>query len=411
MANCQVKVNSQHPISKRSYQPAIFIIFVSHSCKPVKMNEIKMVDLHGQYLKIKNEVNRSIQQVIDSTAFIKGPDVREFQEELASYMGASHAVACGNGTDALQVAMMALGLQPGDEVITTPFTFIATVEVISLLGLKPVFVDVKPDTFNLDTDLLEQVVTKRTRAIVPVHLFGQCAYMKPILEFASKYGLYVIEDNAQALGAEYIHTDGTRQKAGTIGHMGTTSFFPSKNLGAFGDGGALFTNDESFGKKLASLVNHGMKQRYHYDQVGVNSRLDTLQAAILRVKLKHLDSYHMARQKAAAYYDNALSDINEVKIPVRSPFTTHIFHQYTLQVPSSLRDSLKEWLRKKQIPSMIYYPVPLHLQKAYEELGNQKGDLPVSEELPHVVLSLPIHTELEEEQLAYISDQIHSFFN
>ena len=374
------------------------------------MEGIKMVDLHGQYLKIKNEVDEAIQGVIDSTAFIKGSDVRDFQDELSSYMGVSHTVACGNGTDALQVAMMALELQPGDEVITTPFTFIATVEVIKLLGLKPVFVDVEPNTFNLDPELLEEAVTERTRAIVPVHLFGQCANMEAIMAFAGKHGIYVIEDNAQALGAEYTFADGSVQRAGTIGHMGTTSFFPSKNLGAFGDGGALFTNDESFGQRLASLVNHGMKQRYYYNHVGVNSRLDTLQAAILRVKLKHLDSYHLARQKAAAWYDQALSGIDGIQVPVRSPFTTHIFHQYTLQLDPSKRDLLKDWLAERKVPSMIYYPVPLHLQNAYMDLGYKKGDLPVSEELSRRVLSLPIHTEMEEEQLKYITTQVQSFF-
>jgi UDP-2-acetamido-2-deoxy-ribo-hexuluronate aminotransferase len=374
------------------------------------MDGIKMVDLHGQYLKIKQEVDEAIQGVIDSTAFIKGSDVRDFQDELSTYMSVSHTVACGNGTDALQVAMMALELEPGDEVITTPFTFIATVEVIKLLGLRPVFVDVEPDTFNLNPQLLEDAVTERTRAIVPVHLFGQCANMEAIMAFARKHGIFVIEDNAQALGAEYTFSDGSIQRAGTIGHMGTTSFFPSKNLGAFGDGGALFTNDESFAQMLESLVNHGMKKRYYYSHVGVNSRLDTLQAAILRVKLKHLDSYHKARQEAAAYYDQALSGIPEVQVPVRSAFTTHIFHQYTLQMDPSIRDPLKEWLAEQKVPSMIYYPVPLHLQDAYQDLGYKPGDLPASEELSHRVLSLPIHTEMEAEQLDYITTQIQSFF-
>ncbi len=374
------------------------------------MEGIKMVDLHGQYLKIKQEVDEAIQGVIDSTAFIKGSDVLDFQNELSAYLGVSHTVACGNGTDALQVAMMALELQPGDEVITTPFSFIATVEVIKLLGLKPVLVDVEPDTFNLNPQLLEDAVTERTRAIVPVHLFGQCANMEAIMAFAREHGIFVIEDNAQALGAEYTFSDGSIQRAGTIGHMGTTSFFPSKNLGAFGDGGALFTNDESFAQMLASLVNHGMKKRYYYNHVGVNSRLDTLQAAILRVKLKHLDSYHKARQEAAAYYDQALSGIPEVQVPVRSAFTTHIFHQYTLQMDPSIRDPLKEWLAEQKVPSMIYYPVPLHLQDAYQDLGYKPGDLPASEELSHRVLSLPIHTEMDETQLAYITSQVQSFF-
>ncbi len=370
-----------------------------------------MVDLHGQYLKIKDEVDDAIHQVIDSTAFIRGEDVREFQEELSRYLNVKHTIACGNGTDALQVAMMSLELQPGDEVITTPFTFIATVEVIRLLGLKPVFVDVRPDTFNLDPELLEQAVTDRTRAIVPVHLFGQCADMEAIMEFASSYSLYVIEDNAQALGADFLPADGSKQKAGTIGHLGTTSFFPSKNLGAFGDGGALFTNDDNFGKRAASLVNHGMQKRYYYDHVGVNSRLDTIQAAILRVKLKHLDEYHRLRQEAAAWYDNTLSGIDGLQTPVRSPFSTHIFHQYTMQVQASRRDALKQWLIEKGIPSQVYYPVPLHLQKAYSDLGYHKGALPVSENLCNTVISLPIHTEMEKIQLEYISEQVQQFFN
>jgi UDP-2-acetamido-2-deoxy-ribo-hexuluronate aminotransferase len=374
------------------------------------MNTIKMVDLHGQYIKIKNEVDSAIQKVIDTTAFIRGKDVGLFQDELSAYMNVGHTIACGNGTDALQVAMMTLDLQPGDEVITTPFTFIATVEVICLLGLKPVFVDVLPDTFNLDPAQLEKAVSKRTRAIVPVHLFGQCADMGSIMDFARSYGLYVIEDNAQALGADFFPETGEKQKAGTIGHLGTTSFFPSKNLGAFGDGGALFSNDESFGKRAASLVNHGMQQRYYYDHVGVNSRLDTLQAAILRVKLKHLDDYHRLRQGAAAWYDSTLSDISEIEVPARSPFTTHIFHQYTLKVNPGRRDALKQFLQEKEIPAQIYYPVPLHLQRAYKDLGYTAGDLPVSEALCGKVLSLPMHTELEEEQLAYISDQIQTFF-
>lgn len=370
-----------------------------------------MVDLHGQYLKIKDEVDQAIQQVIDSTAFIRGEDVKAFQDELSDYLDVKQTIACGNGTDALQVAMMALELQPGDEVITTSFTFIATVEVIRLLGLIPVFVDVRPDTFNLDPEQLGHALTERTRAIVPVHLFGQCADMEAIMEFARINGLYVIEDNAQALGADFLSEDGVKQKAGTLGHLGCTSFFPSKNLGAFGDGGAIFTNDPSFGRRAASLANHGMQKRYHYDHVGVNSRLDTLQAAILRVKLKHLDEYHRRRQEAAAWYDNSLADIEELQTPVRSAFTTHIFHQYTLLVDASRRDRLKQWLMENGIPSQVYYPLPLHLQRAYQDLGYRRGSLPVSEKLCGEVLSLPMHTELEESQLTYITDQVQQFFN
>ena len=369
-----------------------------------------MVDLYGQYLKIKEEVNAAIQGVIDSTAFIRGEDVRRFQDELSRYLDVKHVIACGNGTDALQVALMTLDLQPGDEVITTPFTFIATVEVIRLLGLKPVFVDVRPDTFNLDPEKLEQAVSDRTRAIVPVHLFGQCADMDAIMAFSRNYGLYVIEDNAQALGADFLQSDGSKLKAGTIGHLGCTSFFPSKNLGAFGDGGALFTNDDSFAKRAASLVNHGMSKQYHYENVGVNSRLDTLQAAILRVKLQHLDAYHRLRQEAAAWYDARLSGMEELHVPVRSAFSTHIFHQYTLVVRPEARDQLKQYLGDRGIPSQVYYPLPLHLQRAYKDLGYREGDLRVSEELSRKVLSLPMHTELDQEQLTYITDQIEQFY-
>ncbi|HER08468.1 MAG TPA: DegT/DnrJ/EryC1/StrS family aminotransferase [Bacteroides sp.] len=374
------------------------------------MKEIQMVDLHSQYLKIKPEVDQAIQEVIDSTAFIKGKAVFQFQDELAAYMGAKHTIACGNGTDALQIAMMSLGLNPGDEVITTPFTFISTIEVIKLLGMKPLLVDVEAGSFNLNPDLLESVVTERTRAIVPVHLFGQCAHMERMMDFASDHGLFVIEDNAQAIGTDYLFTDGSTRKAGTIGDVGTTSFFPSKNLGAYGDGGALFTHDDRLAEKLKALVNHGMKQRYYYDYVGVNSRLDTLQAAILRVKLKQLPAYHLARQQAALFYDEALSDIAGVKIPERSPHSTHIFHQYTIQVPAEIRDPLRQWLADKKIPSMVYYPVPLHLQRAYSDLGYRAGDLPVSEKLSTQVLSLPMHTELDREQLSFITGQIRAFF-
>ncbi|RPI41858.1 MAG: DegT/DnrJ/EryC1/StrS family aminotransferase, partial [Bacteroidetes bacterium] len=318
---------------------------------------------------------------------------------------------CGNGTDALQVAMMALTLRPGDEVITAPFTFIATVEVIRLLGMKPVLVDVEPDSFNMDPGKLEKAITGRTRAIVPVHLFGQCANLEEIQKIADRHGLFVIEDNAQALGADYIFSDGTRKKAGTVGHIGTTSFFPSKNLGAFGDGGALFTGDMELAMKLRSIVNHGMKEKYQYERVGVNSRLDTLQAAILRVKLKHLDDYHRARQKVAAWYDRELADIDPVTLPSRSPFSTHIFHQYTIQVPAGRRESLRKQLRERGVPSMVYYPSPLHIQVAYRDLGYEKGDFPVSEALCEKVLSLPMHTEMDEEQLGYITGQVRDFFN
>lgn len=374
------------------------------------MKSIQMVDLHGQYLKIKAEIDSAIQQVIASSAFIKGEDVSRFQEELSGYMEGVHVVACGNGTDALQVAMMALETSPGDEVITTPFTFIATVEVVRLLGLKPVMVDVREDTFNLDPELVKGAVTERTRGIVPVHLFGQCACMEPLLETARERDLFVIEDTAQALGADYLFEDGGSKKAGTMGTIGTTSFFPSKNLGCYGDGGAIFTRDTLLADKLRALVNHGMKKRYHYEYVGVNSRLDTLQAAILRVKLRSLDEYHRARQQAADFYDHTLSGLEGITTPVRSGFSTHVFHQYTLRVQDHLRDNLREHLKQHGIPSMIYYPVPLHLQKAYADLGYRKGDLPVAERLSEQVLSLPMHTELDEEQQQFICDRIVEFY-
>jgi len=375
------------------------------------MEEIKMVDLNGQYERIKREVDEAIQKVLDSTAFIKGPDVKAFELALASYLDAGTVISCANGTDALQIAMMALELKPGDEVITTPFTFVATVEVLKLLGLKPVFVDIEPGTFNIDIDKLKIKISSRTKAIVPVHLFGQCANMERLSAFASEYGLYIIEDAAQSLGCNYRFSDASVRKSGTIGTIGCTSFFPSKNLGAFGDGGALFTNNPILAAKLQALVNHGMIQRYHYDYVGVNSRLDTLQAAILNVKLKHLDEYNRARQSAAEFYDNALGELKDITIPSRSKFSDHIFHQYTLRVLGGKRDELKNHLEKSSVPAMIYYPVPLHLQKAYADLGYKIGDFPIAEQACHEVLSLPMHTELSEEQLYFITERIIEFVN
>ncbi len=374
------------------------------------MEKIRMVDLHGQYLRHKEEIDNAIQEVIDTTAFIKGPDVQHFQDELSTYMGTSHCIACGNGTDALQIAMMALDLQPGDEVITTPFTFIATIEVISLLKLKPVLVDVDPDTFNIDPAGLEQALSKKTKAVVPVHLFGQAADMNRILDFAKRNGLFVIEDNAQAIGADYRLSDGSTRKAGTLGTIGCTSFFPSKNLGAYGDGGALFTDDDRLSEKIGAMVNHGMKKKYHYEYVGVNSRLDTMQAAILRTKLRHLDEYNTARQKVAAAYDKAFAAINELQIPARNPDSEHIFHQYTLTVKKELRDQLKAHLQEQGVPSMIYYPVPLHLQKAYSDLGYREGDFPITESLCKKVLSLPVHTEMKDDQLEHIIASVDNFF-
>ena len=374
------------------------------------MKKIEMVDLHRQYLLHSEEINNAIQEVIDSTAFIKGPAVQQFQQELAAYMDVDHCIACGNGTDALQIAMMALDLQPGDEVITTPFTFVATIEVISLLKLKPVLVDIDPGTFNLDPSKLDEVLTDCTKAIVPVHLFGQAADMNSILEFASRNKLFVIEDNAQAIGADYQLTNGTTRKAGSLGNIGCTSFFPSKNLGAFGDGGALFTNDSGLAQKIGSIVNHGMTRRYHYDHVGVNSRLDTIQAAILRIKLKHLDEYNSARQEVAKAYDEAFSGISGLKIPQRNPDSEHIFHQYTLQVEEGRRDALKDYLNSNEIPAMVYYPVPLHLQKAYAELGYGVGDFPIAEGMSEKVLSLPMHTEMDSDQLEAIISAVTNFF-
>jgi len=374
------------------------------------MKEIRMVDLHGQYLNMKNEIDRAIQGVLEHASFIKGPEVHSFEEELADYLGVEHVVACGNGTDALQVAMMALDLKPGDEVITTPFTFIATVEVIRLLGLKPVFVDVDRDTFNIDPARIREAITPRTKAIVPVHLFGQCADMEQIMELAREFELYVIEDTAQATGSEFTFESGKSLKAGTIGTIGTTSFFPSKNLGCYGDGGALFTNNSELAARLKALINHGMDRRYYYDLVGVNSRLDTIQAAILRTKLPRLDRYNQARQEAAEYYNNELQYLPAIKTPLHDQRTTHIYHQYTLQVMDGSREDLRSFLESRKIPSMIYYPVSLHLQKAYLDLGYKEGQFPVTEELCKRVLSLPMHTELDKEQLHFITGTIKDYY-
>ncbi|MCK4920295.1 MAG: DegT/DnrJ/EryC1/StrS family aminotransferase [Bacteroidales bacterium] len=372
--------------------------------------KIQMVDLKGQYERIKEEINESIQAVIDSTAFIKGPAVKTFQNELENYMDVKRVIPCANGTDALQLALMGLDLDPGDEIITTPFTFIATIEVIQLLGLKPVLVDIDPETFNIDPEKIEIAITVRTKAIIPVHLFGQCADMDKILEIAENNSLKIIEDAAQAIGAGYTFNNGGIGKAGTLGNIGTTSFFPSKNLGAFGDGGAIFTNNEALGDKIAAIANHGMKKRYYYDYVGLNSRLDTIQAAILSVKLKYLDDFNTARQNAANYYDDAFKNTNEISTPVRFKNSEHIFHQYTLKVKNGKRDSLKSFLNEKGIPAMIYYPVGLHMQNAYKNLGYSEGDFPVTEKICSKVISLPMHTELNEQQLKYITESVNEFF-
>jgi dTDP-4-amino-4,6-dideoxygalactose transaminase len=374
------------------------------------MRPLQMVDLKSQYLKIKPEIDMAIQSVLNSTQFIKGNDVTEFQKELASYLGVKHVIACGNGTDALQIAMMALGLKPGDEVITTNFTFIATVEVIALLGLKPILVDVYPDTFNIDIEAIKKAITPKTKAIVPVHLFGQSADMEYIMEIAEQNNLVVIEDNAQAIGADYTYKNGTVAKAGTLGHIGCTSFFPSKNLGCYGDGGALFTNDDELAEKISSIVNHGMKVRYYHDRIGVNSRLDTLQASVLRVKLPLLDTYIQARQRVADFYNSAFASINYIEIPKLAAYTSHVFHQYTLKVKADKRDALKKWLDERGVPAMVYYPVPLHEQKAFEEFKESDKIFPVTEMLCKEVISLPMHTELDDEQLKFISDTVIDFF-
>ncbi len=369
-----------------------------------------MVDLRTQYERIKKEIDDAIQSVLNSTAFIKGPEVSLFEEELKNYTGAGYVISCGNGTDALQIAFMSLGLKPGDEVITTNFTFIATIEVVALLGLKPVIVDPDPNKFNISPEEIIKAITPRTRAIVPVHLFGQCADMESILEIARQHDLYVIEDGAQATGADYFFIGGRSKKAGTMGTIGTTSFFPSKNLGCFGDGGAIFTDNDELAKKMRSIANHGMKVRYQYNDIGINSRLDTLQAAILRVKLRYLDRYNKARMDVAAFYDEAFAGCKEISIPARSSSSSHIFHQYTIKINNGKRDDLKKYLNEKNIPSMIYYPSPIHTQEAYRYLGYQEHDFPVTESLCRNVLSLPIHTEMDEEQLDYIVRNILDFF-
>ena len=375
------------------------------------MEQIRMVDLKGQYEKIKDEVKVAINEVIDTTSFINGPAVKEFQENLEKYLGVKHVIPCGNGTDALQVAMMALGLKPGDEVITTSFTFIATAEVIALLGLVPVLVDVEVDTFNIDSEAIKKAITPKTKAIVPVHLFGQCVNMDEIMKIAKENNLFVIEDACQAIGADYIFDDNSKKKAGTIGHVGCTSFFPSKNLGAYGDGGAIFTNDDDLAKQIRSVVNHGMTVRYYHDHIGVNSRLDSIQAAILNIKLKHLDEYAEARNKTADFYNAAFDNCEKLTTPAKFKKSTHVYHQYTLVTKDIDRKALQAYLNEKGIPAMIYYPVPLHMQKAYQDKRYKQGDFPVTEKLSDRVISLPMHTELDNEQLTYITDSVLEFVN
>jgi dTDP-4-amino-4,6-dideoxygalactose transaminase len=370
------------------------------------MKKIQMVDLKSQYDKIKPEIDEAIQQVIDSTAFIKGEAISRFQHNLEKYLGVKHIIPVGNGTDALQIALMALDLKAGDEIITPTFTFIATAEVVALLGLTPVVVDVDFDTFNISVESIKKAITPRTKAIVPVHLFGQCANMEEILKIAKEHNLFVIEDACQSIGAVYTFSNGTKAQSGTMGDIGCTSFFPSKNLGCFGDGGAIFTNSDNLAKRIQKIANHGMEIRYYHDEIGVNSRLDTIQAAILDVKLKYLNDYIAARQKAAAFYDNAFKNNSKIIIPEKNPQSTHVFHQYTLKLQGINRNELQKKLAEKQIPAMIYYPVPLHLQKAYKSDRYKSGDFPVAEQLCDCVLSLPMHTELNQEQLQFIVENV-----
>ncbi len=376
------------------------------------MIKYPMVDLVGQYNRIKPEIDEAVMEVLKSAYFIQGPQVKQFQQNLEKFLGVKHVIPCGNGTDALQVALMALDLKPGDEVITTSFTFIATAEVIALLKLTPVLVDVDPDTFNIDPAAIEAAITPKTRAIIPVHLFGQCADMHNIKQLAKKHNLFIIEDTAQAIGASHTcQKSGNVRKAGTIGDIGCTSFFPSKNLGAYGDGGAIFTNNDELAEMMRVVVNHGMAVRYYHDYVGVNSRLDTIQAAILDIKLKYLDDYAAARQKAAAYYNRAFADNPKIKTPVTASYTDHVFHQYTLVLDDVDREGLMKHLADKGIASAVYYPVPLHMQKAYLDPRYNEGDFPVTEKLAKSVISLPIHTEMTEEILQEISEGVLSFVN
>lgn len=374
------------------------------------MREIHMVDLAAQYRRLKPEIDKAVFSVMESAAYVKGPEIKKFEEELAAYTGSEYVISCGNGTDALQIAYMSLGLKPGDEVITTAFTFVATVETMVLLGLRPVFADIDEHTFNISPEEIRKKISSATKAIVPVHLFGQCADMDEIMDIAGRYNLHVIEDAAQAAGADYIFRNGNRRKAGTMGIIGTTSFFPSKNLACCGDGGALFTGSTELADKIRSIANHGMKERYHYDFIGVNSRLDTLQAAILRVKLRHLDGFNDARRRVAGAYDKAFSGCRDIIIPARAECSSHIFHQYTIRVPSAKRDRLRDFLKENGIPTMVYYPVPIHRQKAYASLLTEKVSLPVTEKICGEVLSLPICPETDNDQIGYITNKVLEFF-
>jgi dTDP-4-amino-4,6-dideoxygalactose transaminase len=369
-----------------------------------------MVDTKTQYLQIKDEVDAAIHAVLDSAAYINGKAVQDFAASLSSYLGVKHVIPCANGTDALQIAMMAIGLEPGDEVITPSFTYIATTEVVALLRLKPVFVEVDPITFCMDPAALEKAITPKTKAIVPVHLYGQAAPMEEILQIAKKHNLYVIEDNAQAIGCSYTFKDGTVKKTGTMGHIGATSFYPSKNLGAFGDGGALFTNDDALAHTLKTIANHGQEKRYYHDIVGCNSRLDSIQAAILNIKLKHLDRYNQARANVATFYNQAFENCAVITTPKTAAYSTHVFHQYTILLDGD-RDGLIAYLSEKGIPSMIYYPVPGHQQKMFASFNLPDTLLPITDDLTKRVLSLPVHTEMDMEQLTYITEAVLNFIN
>ena len=374
------------------------------------MKKIEMVDLKGQYERIQGQINQSVLDTIESTKFINGPQVKSFQDHLEKYLDVKHVIPCANGTDALQIALMGLGLKPGDEVITADFTFAATVEVISLLGLTPVLVDVDPKTFNIDIASIEKVIGPKTKAIIPVHLFGQAADMEEILALAQKNNLYVVEDNAQSIGSDYTFSDGSKKKTGTIGHIGTTSFFPSKNLGAYGDGGAIFTNDDELAHTIRGMVNHGMYVRYHHDVVGVNSRLDSVQASVLDIKLKYLDFYNESRKAAALKYNQRLADHSSLITPFRKgDCDSHVYHQYTLRVIDGDRDALVNHLNEKDIPCGVYYPIPLHLQKAYTNDSYKADDFKVTLQLIKEVISLPMHTELADDQIDFITDTIKKF--
>lgn len=374
------------------------------------MTKIQMVDVHGQYLKIKNEIDASIQEVIDSCAFINGPKVKEFKANLESYLNVNHVIPCANGTDALQIALMALDLKRGDEVIVPAFTYVATAEVIALLGLTPVMVDVDPETFNITADIVKSAITPKTKAVVPVHLFGQVTGdMEEIMELSKAHNFYVIEDNAQAIGANFKSKDGSIHKSGTIGHIGCTSFYPSKNLGCYGDGGAIFTNDDNLGSNIQKIANHGQVKKYHHDVIGCNSRLDSIQAAVLDAKLKRLDQYCEAREKAASYYDKQLANIKGLSTPFREERSSHVFHQYTLKEKTGRRDELKEYLREKGIPSMVYYPVPLYMQEAFKHYA-PNINLEITEQLCKEVISLPIHTEMNYDMQDIIIEAVRGFY-